>query len=287
MALKKKSSGGGGANWMDTYGDMVTLLLCFFVLLYSMSTISQDKWKAIVQSFNPSAIKESQATAGDDGPIDDPSDGMGLGELELGPTEVDDILEALFQSISEYTQESEMQDVIEITKGDGYVFVSFADAVFFDGDSAVLRKDGMAILDVVVGALEPAVPYIDEMRVMGHTAQARADAPNRVSTDRKLASDRATSVLIYLQENSTMDPARLISVGYGQWRPIAGNATPEERAHNRRVELLITGKDIESQLGDTLEQYTSIRTGEASFRSGSEAEAQGASGEGGGAESGT
>ena len=44
MAIKKKSGGGGGANWMDTYGDMVTLLLCFFVLLYSMSTISEDKW---------------------------------------------------------------------------------------------------------------------------------------------------------------------------------------------------------------------------------------------------
>ena len=42
-SIKKKSSGGGGANWMDTYGDMVTLLLCFFVLLYSISTIDQDK----------------------------------------------------------------------------------------------------------------------------------------------------------------------------------------------------------------------------------------------------
>lgn len=268
MALKKKSSGGGGANWMDTYGDMVTLLLCFFVLLYSMSTISQDKWKAIVQSFNPSAIKESEATAGTEGPLDDPSDGLGLGELELGPEEVEDIMEALFQSLSELSEQSETQDVIEVTRGDGYVFVSFADAVFFDGDSAVLRKDGMDILDVVVGALEPATGYIDEMRVMGHTAQARAGEPNRVSTDRKLASDRATSVLIYIQEHSSLDPARLLSVGYGQWRPIDGNDTPEERAHNRRVELLITGKDIESQLGDALEQYTSIRTGEASLHTG-------------------
>ena len=40
--MKKKKSGGGGANWMDTYGDMVTLLLCFFVMLYSMSTLDKE-----------------------------------------------------------------------------------------------------------------------------------------------------------------------------------------------------------------------------------------------------
>ena len=266
MALKKKSSSGGGANWMDTYGDMVTLLLCFFVLLYSMSTISEDKWKAIVQSFNPSAILESQATAGDDGPVDDPSDGMGLSELELGPAEVEDVLQAIFESIKEYSEENEMQDVIEITRGDGYVFVSFADAVFFSGDSAVIHSNGKEILDVVVDALDPAAAYIDELRVMGHTAQASADQPNRVTTDRKLSSDRATNVLIYIQENSLLDPARLVSVGYGQWRPIASNEESESRARNRRVELLITGKNIESMLGDALEQYTSIRAGEASFR---------------------
>ena len=48
--MKKKGGGGGGANWMDTYGDMVTLLLCFFVLLYSMSTVSEEKWRALVQT---------------------------------------------------------------------------------------------------------------------------------------------------------------------------------------------------------------------------------------------
>ena len=278
MALKKKSSGGGGANWMDTYGDMVTLLLCFFVLLYSMSTISEDKWKAIVQSFNPSAILDSQATAGDEGPVDDPSDGMGLSELALGPTEVDDILEALAQSLKEYAEENNMQEVIEITRGDGYVFVSFADVVFFSGDSAVIHSSGLELLDVVVEALEPAANYIDELRILGHTAQASANQPNRVSIDRKLASDRATNVLVYIQQNSEIDPARLVSIGYGQWRPVDTNEDNEHRAHNRRVEMLITGKDIESQLGDALEQYTSIRTGEASFRSDGEASSMSVSG---------
>ncbi|MBO4915680.1 MAG: flagellar motor protein MotB [Oscillospiraceae bacterium] len=275
MAVKKKSSGGGGANWMDTYGDMVTLLLCFFVLLYSMSTISQDKWKAIVQSFNPSAVLDAQETSGNDGPIAG-DDNLGTGELQLGPEEmtpqdVEDALQMLFQSLKSYAEESQMEDVIEITKGDGYVFVSFADAVFFDGDSPVLRRDGKEILDVVIGALEPAVPAIDELRVMGHTAQARADAPNPVEGDRRLASNRATNVLIYIQENCSIEPARLLSIGYGQWRPVDSNADGAHRAHNRRVELLITGKDIESKLGDALEQYTSIRAGEASLITGSEA----------------
>ena len=75
MALKKKSGGEGGANWMDTYGDMVTLLLCFFVLLYSMSTIDQDKWMIIVQSFN----REAEVSTDED-----PRGPQGKGEDQLG-----------------------------------------------------------------------------------------------------------------------------------------------------------------------------------------------------------
>ena len=74
MSVKKKKSGGGGANWMDTYGDMVTLLLCFFVLLYSMSTISEEKWRAIVTSFNPFADLTATDPEGNDGPVADPAD---------------------------------------------------------------------------------------------------------------------------------------------------------------------------------------------------------------------
>lgn len=266
MAIKKKSGGGGGgANWMDTYGDMVTLLLCFFVLLYSMSTISDAKWKAIVQSFNPNSIQDAVATSGSEGPIDGDdnlgTDNMNMGPEEITPEEIEDALQALFEALQEYSEQNDMQDVIEVTKGDGYVFVSFADAVFFNGDSAVLREDGKSILDTVIGALNPAAPYIDELRVMGHTAQADPKRPNRTEGDRRLSSERATNVVIYIQDRCELDPARLISVGYGQWRPVDLNDTGEHRAHNRRVELLITGKDLESQLGDALEQYTSIRAG--------------------------
>ena len=58
---------------MDTYGDMVTLLLCFFVLLYSMSTISEENWKALVMSFNPLATETLTATPGETGPTQTPT----------------------------------------------------------------------------------------------------------------------------------------------------------------------------------------------------------------------
>ena len=267
MAIKKKSGGGGGgANWMDTYGDMVTLLLCFFVLLYSMSTISEDKWRAIVQSFNPDSLIEAQATAGNEGPIDGP-DNLGTADIELGPEEdktpeeVAEALEELFQTLKEFAERSDMGESIQVSRGDGYVFVSFSDAVFFDADSPVLRDDGKAILDVVDGAIDKAAPYIDEVRVLGHTAQARANEPNNVTKDRNLASQRATNVVIYVQEHSSLDPARLVSMGFGQWRPISSNETAETRRYNRRVEMIITGLDLVNQLGDAIEQYTSLRTG--------------------------
>ena len=276
MAIKKKSSGGGGANWMDTYGDMVTLLLCFFVLLYSMSTISEEKFRAIVQSFNPSALTDEHVTSGSEGPLADPSDGIGSEwgmtepeELAENQDDIDAALQQLFEMLQQMAQDSGQADNIEITKGDGYIFVSFNDAVFFTGDSSVITRQGRQILDSVAEALNQAAPAIDELRIMGHTAQARPDAPNNVENDRRLASDRATNVTIYIQQRVVISPARIVSVGYGQHRPIDRNDTSEHRAHNRRVEMIITGLDLYNQLGDSLEQYSALRSGEADLTSGS------------------
>ena len=101
-------------------------------------------------------------------------------------------------------------------------------------------------------------PSINEIRVLGHTAQATANEENDYTVDRFLASNRATVVTVYLQEKEIIDPARLVSVGYGQWRPISSNAIPEERAKNRRVELIVTGLDLDALAGDDIKQYYSM-----------------------------
>ena len=112
------------------------------------------------------------------------------------------------------------------------------------------------ILDTVSEMLSNAAESIDEVRVLGHTAQANPKRPNNVETDRTLASQRATNVVIYVQEHSEVDPARLVSEGIGQWRPVATNDTVEGRAQNRRVEMIVSGRDLEQELQGGILQYT-------------------------------
>ena len=265
--MKRKKSSGGGANWMDTYGDMVTLLLCFFVLLYSMSTISEENWKAIVMSFNPdAALEQREIEGGNEGPISDPDSELGI-DQEMVDEDMEALFQALQQAVAEQQQSSQNKggQQISISKGNGYVFISFDDTIFFDGDSYVLRSESTPILDAVSALLTQYGRSVDEVRVLGHTAQARGDRPNNPTTDRFLASNRATVVLVYLQEHSEVDPARLVSVGYGQWRPIAENDVPETRLHNRRVEMIIAGKQLDSSMGDSIEQYYHQRENSSSF----------------------
>ncbi len=245
---------------MDTYGDMVTLLLCFFVLLYSISTIDQTKWMLVVQSFNKDAllnVDEPQGPVGDS--TQQGGDGMPVPDMN---NEVDEALDELYDFLVEYAsqqnQTAEGEGSVVVSEGDDYIFISFDDAVFFDGDSSYLRQDGQAVLNGIIPALTEAAPYIDEVRVLGHTAQGNPNKPNAVIKDRHLASDRATEVVIYIQQNidrEILNPGRLVAQGYGQWRNVAPNDTGENRAKNRRVEIIISGRDQMNPMTDDYEKY--------------------------------
>ncbi len=249
--MKKKKSSGGGANWMDTYGDMVTLLLCFFVLLYSMSTISEEKWRAIVTSFNPNAILDPTENSGNDGPIADEVENPGT-ETLVNPRQddIDAAIEQLYQALQSYAQQNNMSETLSVTKGDGKVYVTFNQTAFFNGNSSELRSDALPILEAVSGMLNEVRGAIDEVQILGHTAQESTNVPNYAPKDRRLASERATNVLIYVQQHSEIDPGRLVSMGLGQWHPVGDNATAEGRAQNRRVEMIVSGRNIEQELAD-------------------------------------
>ena len=174
--------------------------------------------------------------------------------------EIDEDIEELFQAIQAYIQQTDQQSTITASKDGGKIYISFGDTVFFDGESSYLRPEATPVLEAVSGMLDTASNSISEVRVLGHTAQGNPKRPNRVQTDRSLSSERATNVVIFIQEHSIISPVKLISEGIGQWRPVATNDTAEGRAQNRRVEMIISGRDLQMEAEGVTTYYTTSYT---------------------------
>lgn len=262
--MKKKKSGGGGANWMDTYGDMVTLLLCFFVLLYSMSTISEEAWKNLVMSFNPYAVLSGDDRGGG-GPSNDGDEQGVMPPDPLQPTDgvtqndIDEKIEDLFEQIASMLSAQGLSDSVSATLDGGKIYLNFTDTTFFGPNSPELLAEALPILDELSKLFEASADAIDEIRIQGHTAQGTPGRYNETSTDRKLSSNRATNVLIYIQDSvdwDILEPRKLRAEGLGQWFPRASNENAAGRAMNRRVEIIISGRDLEQEaLSGKLESH--------------------------------
>ncbi len=243
MKKRKKKGSESGGSWIDTYADMVTLLLCFFVLLYSISTADQEKWAALVKSMNPDAEELSVVTqegyGGIDGvePPDDLEDEENAGPPKE-PTETDKAFDDMYQNL--LVMEENLTDAkVTITRTENEIYITYRDKVFFNGDSHILLKEGAVTLSTLCSVLKPSVGAIKEIQILGHTSQADPDKKNTVYVDRTLSSMRAAVVTAYIQDKKLVDGEKLISIGYGQTKPIATNKTPEGRSENRRVEIRI------------------------------------------------
>jgi len=225
--------------WLNTYADMITLILIFFILLFSMSTIDAEKYKKLVEIFNPAEIFETTGTATE-------SDGATSPDEDITVEEIVD-LEDLYQYLSQYTKENGLDDAVSIEKHEKAVAIKFMSSIFFEPDSARIKAGGQQILADIGLAFKAVEPTVKSIRIDGHTAQA--DSP---VDDRDLSSNRANEVLRFFQNGYISDPSKLLSVGFGQYRPIAPNDTEENRAQNRRVEIIISETD---------DFFTSIETG--------------------------
>ena len=266
--MKKKGGGGDeGGSWMDTYGDLVTLLLCFFVLLYSMSSVDSQKWDLFVRSIYPDGktpserAAEAQDTALVNAQVVEegvPPEGIvGNPEIDENLLKESDLSEIYLQ-IAQKLNEAGIEGVT-VTRGEDYTFVVFKDKAFFAGDSSVLSEQGQKTLDILCDTISNDNELISQLNVMGHTAQADPNKINNARNDRMLSSMRAAEVCIYIQNKEFLDPDKLVSIGYGQFRPLEDNDTAEGRAANRRVEILIIDKD--GDVRDLDEYYKELNEG--------------------------
>ena len=248
MARKKKEENIDANGWMNTYADMVTLLLCFFVMLLATSSQDEEKWAQLVKAFNkyaddPQQIvinpkEEGDELAASEGEKEE--DGN-VGNDKLGD-ELPQTFDDLYSYLKKYVDDNGLDDSVSLSKNDNHVFIRFKDNIFFNPNSAVLKNSASEILKYIGGGLKNLEEKIMVIKVNGHTASVK-DGSVRIS-DRTLSSDRANAVLNFFEGPMQIAPEKLIATGFGKNFPIATNDTEEGRRQNRRVELVIISNQV-------------------------------------------
>jgi len=250
----------GAPAWQSTFADLMNLLLCFFVLLFSMSTVDAQKFELIVASFNQTfSIFTSGATAIGDGML--VSNGVSqLNELDnyinstgreaegdVMPENLEQALEEvdkakleeseeLAEKIEEALAESKYENEIDIEFTSQYVQLTLNGALLFDSGKVELKSESIPMLGQISVILERYAESVIEIE--GHTDNVPMSG-SKYSNNDELSSGRALSVFNYLRDNSNIDMSMVKHSGRGEYQPIADNSTPEGRALNRRVEIRI------------------------------------------------
>ncbi len=259
MAKKKPQEEAGGLpEWMATYGDLVTLLLCFFVLLFAMSSVDENKYTAVAESFNSNiTFIQGGGATGVNNML-----GSGINNLPKVDKSINDSkseqqkkeseeLNKMASDFKTYFAENNVADDVTVDVTDEYVKITFGDGILFDSGSATLKTESKEVLDLIAEELSN---YPDSMiKFEGYTD----NVPMRSSVfpdNMYLSAARSISVLNYFKDEKGFDPSLLSQEGFGEYKPIASNDTPEGRAKNRRVEIKIMSQYNENS--DKFDEYT-------------------------------
>ncbi len=227
--------------WMGTYGDLVTLLLCFFVLLFASSSVDAAKFQAIAASFNDETVIIQGGSGNSNGNMV----GSGIMQLPNVDRSIHDSKENFKKQREEISQmasdfktyfaENNLSEDVSVEVEDSYVKLNFKDGILFPSGQDVLTNESMEILgDVAVQLLE----YEDsDIIIEGHTDNVPISTI-RIPNNWYLSANRSLAVLTFFI-NSGIPPDKLSAEGKGEYEPIADNNTAEGRAQNRRVEIKI------------------------------------------------
>ena len=258
----------GSPAWMATFSDLMNLLLCFFVMLFSMSSIDANKWNAMAAAMSNSAfsIFNAGATAMGEGILisngvsqlndldeyisnagrnaDSETDSDNYEKYESAAA-LEEALneknlqsnEELSETVQEAIDENSLADQVNVSFTAQYVQLSMKGALLFDSGSAVLKDQSKPVLDKVCVILER---YGSDavIEIEGHTDNVPIHN-SKFADNEELSSARALSVFYYLVESTSLDPSNLRHAGMGDRTPVADNSTDEGRSKNRRVEIRI------------------------------------------------
>ena len=248
----------GSPAWMSTFSDLMNLLLCFFVLLFSMSTVDAEQFELVAASLSNSfsilpaggaAIGDGTLIANGISQLNNLSvyiENMGASMEKVEEKDMEEEYEEMkleqseqmAQEIEEYVEQNNIQDYVEIDFTSQYVLLTLNGALLFDSGSATIREDALPLVDTVGNLVLGYANNIVE--VEGHTDNVPVRSKHgKFKNNNELSSFRALVVAEYFIETKGVNPAKLKYSGRGEYVPVADNATEEGRARNRRVEIKI------------------------------------------------
>ncbi len=246
----------GSPAWQATFADLMNLLLCFFVMLFAMSTVDAEKFEQLAASFTEAySIFNGGAQSIGDGilisngvsqlnELDDYMYQMGKQSETMDQSDALEQLEqdqlkeseSLAEIIEEILVEESLTAQVDVDFTSQYVSLTLNGALLFDSGSAELKQDSLPVLDKIGAILKKYGKSIIEIE--GHTDNVPINTA-QFKSNNELSSARALTVFEYLVEHADLDPAMVKHSGRGEYVPIADNSTPEGRAKNRRVEIKI------------------------------------------------
>lgn len=276
MARKKRQEDApkGSPAWMSTFSDLMNLLLCFFVLLFSMSTVDAEKFEKVIASLQSSfsvlpsggsSIGEgtmvsagisqlpeldayfSNATAEVDGEENTKLDEEATSTEAAANTSTEEAAELyekqelaeseqMAENIEGMAQQYGIQDQVEVDFNAQYVMLTLNGALLFDSGKAEIRNDAYPLVDKIGVILQAYNQNIIEIE--GHTDNVPIHS-SKYPNNNVLSMYRALTVADYIRSITSLDPKYIKSSGRGEYVPIADNTTEEGRARNRRVEIKI------------------------------------------------
>ncbi len=246
---EEKKEDGGAPKWMTTFADLVTLLLCFFVLLFSMSTIQQETYKELVQSLRSALGAQTVPEAGtregltmNPVPSEEQSETQQIDELgAMIEKEMDEIV----SEVRELVLFNKLGGEVSVTASEDGVMITLSDLLMFSKGGTQLSEKGHEILKKAAVVLSKFAYHV---RIRGHTDSSPISS-TAFPSNWELSTARASKVVRLLVENGV--PSQYISAeGYAHYHPLATNDNAKGRALNRRVEIVYERDSIARQFAD-------------------------------------
>jgi len=225
-------------RWLLTYADLMNLLLILFIVLYTMSQIDIDKYRQVASSlrmaFGESSLEQLIGEGGSSPSVIDleGENSSAITEALLETQQMENIKAEIESLISQQG----LSGQVDVSLQERGIVISIGERVLFDSGSAEIDKDYVVIIEKI-GKVLLSIPG-KQIRVEGHT-DTDPIKNSKFPDNQELSTARANSVLRILANNVGIDHRLLSAAGYGEWRPVAPNDTEENKAKNRRVDIVI------------------------------------------------